>query len=267
MKSFVFTTLALCVVVTAGILVYPHQQPAPASSAPIVDSAPAAPPPKTIVVLKPAQPKTVAAVSSASVPLPITNALPAESAPDEAATALSRDVDMLASTNTSYSDRQALLKKLKDSGELNQAIAELQQRAAANPNDAETLVALGEASLKKFPMPDYDQSGILALQVDQAFSAALKIDPSDWEAQYFKADSLSHWPAEMNKGPQVIQQLSTLIDQQETMTPQPQFAQSYVLLGDQYQKAGQSDYAVATWKLGLAQFPTDPALQQRTAGQ
>jgi hypothetical protein len=37
----------------------------------------------------------------------------------------------------------------------------------------------------------------------------------------------------------VIQQLSSLIDQQEKITPQPQFAQTYVLLGDEYQALGQ----------------------------
>jgi hypothetical protein len=47
------------------------------------------------------------------------------------------------------------------------------------------------------------------------------------------------------------------------MPSQPQFAQTYVLLGDQYKKAGQPDYAVQTWKLGLAKFPADSTLQGR----
>jgi lipoprotein NlpI len=71
----------------------------------------------------------------------------------------------------------------------------------------------------------------------------------------------------MNKGQEVVQQLSGLIDQQQTMTAQPQFANTYVLLGDEYQKLGQNDYAAATWKLGLSQFPMDSGLQKRTAAQ
>ena len=67
----------------------------------------------------------------------------------------------------------------------------------------------------------------------------------------------------MNKGPEVIQRLSSLIDQQETMPPQPQFAQIYVLLGEQYQKAGQPDNAIQTWRRGAAKFPGDPALQKK----
>jgi hypothetical protein len=61
----------------------------------------------------------------------------------------------------------------------------------------------------------------------------------------------------------VIQQLSSLIDQQEKMTPQPQFAQTYVLLGDEYQALGQPDKAQGTWLLGAQQFQNDPKLQKR----
>ena len=56
-----------------------------------------------------------------------------------------------------------------------------------------------------------------------------------------------------------------LIDQQEAMPVQPQFAQTYVLLGDQYKKTGQPDYAMQTWRLGLAKFPGDSTLQARIA--
>ena len=106
---------------------------------------------------------------------------------------------------------------------------------------------------------------ILALQADQSFNTALGIEPTNWEAKFFKAAALSRWPPEMNKGPEVIQQLSNLIDQQEAIPPQPQFAQTYVLLGDQYKKTGQPDYAVQTWRLGLAKFPGDSTLQGRIA--
>jgi tetratricopeptide (TPR) repeat protein len=110
---------------------------------------------------------------------------------------------------------------------------------------------------------NYNEVAILGMQADQSFDAALKLDPSNWEAQYYKAASLAYWPAEMNKGPEVIQRLSSLIDQQETMPPQPQFAQIYVLLGEQYQKAGQSDSAIQTWRRGAAKFPGDPTLQKK----
>jgi hypothetical protein len=61
--------------------------------------------------------------------------------------------------------------------------------------------------------------------------------------------------------------LSKLIDQQETMPAQPEFAQTFVMLGNEYQKLGQPDKALATWQLGLQKFPNDPALLKKISGQ
>ena len=76
-----------------------------------------------------------------------------------------------------------------------------------------------------------------------------------------------YWPANPQVDNQVVQNLSSLIDQQETMSPQPEFAQTYVVLGNEYQKIGQPDKAQATWQLGLSKFPNDPTLQKKINGQ
>ena len=155
---------------------------------------------------------------------------------------------------------------MRDAGELDQALATLKQDATNHPTSAEYPTALGEAYVYKLQtIRDFHEVSILALQADQSFNKALGLEPANWEAQFFKAAALSRWPAEMNKGPEVIQQFSNLIDQQEKMAPQPQFAQTYVLLGDQYKKAGQPDYAAQTWRFGLSKFPADSTLQGRIA--
>jgi tetratricopeptide (TPR) repeat protein len=175
-------------------------------------------------------------------------------------------IDILVSPQTNFQQRQAAWKQLRDAGELAQALATLKQGAVNNPTSAEYPTALGEAYVYKLQtIRDFHEVSILALQADQSFNTALSLDPANWEAQFFKAAALSRWPPEMNKGPEVIQQFSNLIDQQEAMPPQPQFAQTYVLLGDQYKKTGQPDYAMQTWRLGLAKFPSDSTLQGRVA--
>jgi tetratricopeptide (TPR) repeat protein len=211
-----------------------------------------------IVSVKPVEP----------TPAPVANPASSNLKPDSATTALNRAVDALLSPQTSFNDKQAVWKKLKDAGELDQAIAELKQRAVNNPNDANIPVTLGETQLHKADVlsrngGNLNELGILGMQADQSFDAALKLDPANWEAQFFKATSLSYWPAELNKGPEVIQRLSHLIDQQEAMAPQPQFAQTYVVLGNQYLKSGKPDYAQQTWQLGLANFPNDPTLREK----
>lgn len=270
MKSFTINLAMLCTAAfVGGAIVYWNEQKTPPVAAPVAASpaAPTEPAPEEIVAAKPVQPRRMAAPAAEATPVPVTNSALNDVKPDSAASALSQTVDTLISPQTSFSDRQALWKQLKSAGQLDQAIAELKQRAAGASDDAEIPTALGEAYLHKFPVQDYNESAILGMEVDQSFNAALKIDPANWEAQYFKADAMSYWPMEMNKAPEVIQALSSLIDQQQTMQAQPQFAQTYALLGDEYQKTGQPDYARQTWRLGLAQFPQDPVLQQKFANR
>src|SRR5665213_745765 len=175
-----------------------------------------------------------------------------------------RAIDALLSPRTSYQDKQTTWKQLQDAGGLDQTIAALKAGMAKHPDNAAYPAELGVAYINKLRAVNAGgNSAILAMQADQSFDAALKLDPSNWEAQYYKAASLSHWPPEMNKGPEVIERLSSLIDQQEAMPPQPQFAQIYILLGEQYQKAGNPGQAMQTWKLGASQFPNDAELQKK----
>jgi tetratricopeptide (TPR) repeat protein len=62
---------------------------------------------------------------------------------------------------------------------------------------------------------------------------------------------------------------SHLVEQQEAQPKQPQFAQTYVLLGNEYQKNGYPDQARAIWQRGLRLFPQETDLQAKlnTAAQ
>src|SRR5207248_11097939 len=215
---------------------------------------------KAVAMQQPEPQVSATAADSNQTPLvsPVLN----EAKPDNnsthstATTAFRQAIDILVSPQTSFQQRQAAWKQLRDAGELDQALAALKQGAVNSPTSAEYPTALGEAYVYKLQtIRDFHEVSILALQADQRFNTALGLDPANWEAQFFKAAALSRWPPEMNKGPEVIQQLSNLIDQQEAIPPQPQFAQTYVSLGDQYKKTGQPDYAVQTWRLGLPKFP------------
>jgi tetratricopeptide (TPR) repeat protein len=194
-----------------------------------------------------------------------------ETKTDDAARAIHKIVDALLSAK-SAAEKHELFEQLIKSGQLDQAIAELKQREADNPNDPEIPTTIGEAQLNEIKAlhdsgADTDQMGILAMQADQNFNAALKIDPSNWEAQYVKDASMYYWPADPTRDNNVIQSLASLIDQQENLPAQPQFAQTYLLLGNEYQKMGQPDKALATWQLGAQKFPNDPTLQQKIGGQ
>jgi hypothetical protein len=272
MKPLVITVLALCVAATVGNIIYSNRSKAPVI-APVADSSSVQPaPPERIITPEPPPAPTVSADATAAKPTPATASAATEPAPADAAksTPFSRAVEAMVSPQSTFEQRQAALYQIKGAKQLDQAVEALKQGAAANPTAPLYQAALGEVYLQQAGIAAHagksvNETGILGMQADQSFDNALKIDPSNWDAQFFKAVAMSYWPPELNKSDEVLQRLSTLIEQQETMASQPEFAKTYMLLGTQYQKMGKSDYAAATWQLGATKFPADTALQQKAA--
>jgi tetratricopeptide (TPR) repeat protein len=269
-KKSIIILVALCGVIACAVVLLNRQNSLSRASEPVVEPNP----PQTSSngtentdVSKPEAPQMVSDQTAGLAADASAKPMPAEVKQASPAAELSRTVDALLSDKTSFSDRQAIWKKLKAAGMLDQVVAELKQRAAGSPDDAAIPTAIGEALMNKFPIADPDESAMNGLQMDQSFNKALKLDPANWEAQFFKATELSYWPADMNKAPEVVQRFSALIDQQETMASQPEFAQTYVFLGNEYQKIGQPETAAATWQIGLTKFPNDPTLQKKISGQ
>jgi hypothetical protein len=222
----------------------------------------------------PAQPAFATPAPSQPVPADTGDSKPALVASATGASAKAIDpaikqaIDRLLSPQLSHEQRREVLKQLSESGKLDQAISELQQQVASDPGNAAYPTALGQAYLEKAQtmwQNDIPDASILASQAVKSFDMALSLDPSNWEAAFTKAAVMSHYPAELNQGQAVIDQFTQLINQQEAQPPQPQFAMTYVLLGDQYQKLGNNDYALATWQAGAQLFPSDKTLRKRLA--
>jgi len=179
---------------------------------------------------------------------------------------ISQLLQTLVSPQAIFTQKQEAWKQLRDAGKLGEAIAELERAVKTDPSAAEYSAALGQAYLQKLQTTsDTRDQAILAMKADQTFDEALKLDPNNWDARFYKASALSYWPAELNKSQDVIENFSVLIEQQETQPPLPQFAQSYLRLGDQYQKSGYPDLALEMWQRGAALFPSDQALQAKLA--
>lgn len=275
MKPSIVVLIILGIAFTGGAIFHhyhsePSSAPAKPAATATVTRTPETPPGATTMAVESTTPSE-GPVDSRPVPAAPPAATGTSPATAAEATPFSRTLAALVSAQTGFQERQALWKQLRESGELDQAIAMLKEGMAGHPDDPAFPAALGEAEINKIReikenKGDFNSIAILGLQADQNFDTALKLDPSQWEAQYYKAASLANWPAEMNKGPEVIQRLSNLIDQQEAMPSQPQFALTYLVLGEQYQKTGQPDYALQTWKLGAARFPDNAALQKKIGG-
>jgi len=216
---------------------------------------------KEITVVESNVPNVVAAGSAPEVP----------SSPPTATDSkvlFNQAVETLVSPQTTYQQRQETWKQLRKTGKVDEAIRQLEQRVTENPRSAGDVTVLGQGYYKKAgSTDDVRERAIFAMKADQTLEAALNLDSSNWEARFTKAAGMSYWPPELNKGPEVIQEFLTLIQQQETEAPQPQFARSYVLLGEQYEKAGRAADASQVWQRGANLFPNDSDLQHKIAAQ
>jgi hypothetical protein len=177
-------------------------------------------------------------------------------------------LENIVSPRASHAQKEAAWKQLRESGKLDQTITELEERATSNTGVVEYPAALGQAYLHKCAtIQDVREQGILAMKADQVFDAALNLDPNNWEARFSKAVAMSFWPTQMNRGTEVLRHFVTLVEQQETQTPQPHFAQTYARLGDEYQKYGHADYAKQVWQRGATLFPEDLELRLKLEAQ
>ncbi|HTR42332.1 MAG TPA: hypothetical protein VMH87_12015 [Pseudomonadales bacterium] len=276
MKTFVKIILITCIVIIAGAIGYMNWQKGRTAHAPMA----AQPQPQTVAETpaenvavpqpqnQPAPSQDVSAPAQVAAPAPPVS----EIASNDSVSPAKKMASALLSAK-SAKEKQALFDELrKDPQQLDAVISELKQEATQNPNNPEIPTTIGEAQLneiramKENGNNDVDQIGILAMQADQEFSAALQIDPKNWEAQFVKDSSMYYWPADPQRDGQVVQSLTSLIDQQEKMPSNPNFAQTYVMLGNEYQKIGQPDKAMATWQLGAQEFPSDSTLQKKITG-
>jgi tetratricopeptide (TPR) repeat protein len=269
MKKIIILFVAVLTGVILGKIIFTNRAVTP-PTVPIAESAPVQPvPPENNSAPNP-EPPPVSASAVEPPKVPAATPVVSEAKPDDSASPIHRAVDALLSAKSARA-KHALFQQLIKDGQIDAAITELKQRATDNPNNAQLPTTLGEAQLNKVRAikeagGDLNEMGIIAMQADQSFNAALKIDPQNWEANFVKASSMYYWPADEKRDADVVQRLSGLIDQQETMTPNPAFVQTYVVLGNEYQKIGQPDKAVATWQLGLQKFPNDPGLLKKING-
>ena len=183
---------------------------------------------------------------------------------DSASLPFSQAVSTLSSAEATYVQKQAAWQQLKESGKLDQAITELEQQASSNPRAPEIPAALGQAYLQKAgTITDIREQGILGMKADQSFDAALNLDPSNWEAGFWKATAMSYWPPQLGKGQEVHERFVNLVKLQESQATQPHFAQTYLALGDQYSRQGYPDYARQAWERGAALFPQEASFTEK----
>ena len=270
MKSFVIILGVLCLGIAAAVTYTNLKNSAPATPVTETNASQISDATRNT---QPAEPATAPAASKSTTnghhQAFLEASRPPGSRPSDPATAALRDrIATLVSPASTFQQREAIWKQLGTVEQLDEVVNALKEGATNNPDSALYQAELGRANLQKAGIVSknggsMNELGILGMTADQNFDNALKIDPANWDAQFFKAVSMSYWPAELNKGNEVVDRLSNLINQQDSLPSQAEFAMPYIALGQQYQKLGQADSALQTWQAGAAKFPNDATLQQK----
>ena len=144
-----------------------------------------------------------------------------------------RAADYLLNPEAAYEHRRELLGRLRQENQLTGVVAEMEKRAAEDPKNPAIPANLGQAYLLQASLATNSiaEQGMLGLKADQTFDRALALDENNWDARYWKAVAMAHWPSVLNKSRDVMENFVKLIQFQESEPQQPQFAETYSWLG------------------------------------
>lgn len=180
---------------------------------------------------------------------------------------LSGLIGQLVSPQADDETKDALWAKIKAAGRIDAAIAQIEEMVGDDPQNPNLQTDLGGAYLQKlFTIAEGPEKGVWAMKADSAFDAALKADPQHWNARFSKATSLAFWPPIFGKQGEAISNYETLVQQQEASgATKPEYAQTYVFLGNLYELQGKTDKAKEIWNKGAGKFPGSAELKKKIA--
>jgi len=191
--------------------------------------------------------------------------LEANGSPELAGPAPEADDDPMAAMDTSEllelliangSGDQRLWQSVRDAGRMDEVLAAFEETCEMDPNNPDLRVELAGAYIQKiFEVGSGPLAGVYGQKADEAFARALELDETHWDARFGKAIALSNWPAFLGKTGEAIHHLEVLTEQQQGQPKEARFGDTYLFLGNMYQRTGETEKALEAWRKGLALFP------------
>lgn len=162
-----------------------------------------------------------------------------------------------------YWNHADIYKRLFAAGKMDELIAQFEQFATANPKDPQAQMDLGNAYLAYLQLDN--SKWPLSMKADEAFDRVLAIDENHWGARFTKAMSYTFWPDFLGKKKEAIAHFERLVTQQSQMPARPEFAQTYLYLGNLQEQRGEAEKARQTWQRGLQLHPDNAELKKKLA--
>jgi vitamin B12 transporter len=136
--------------------------------------------------------------------------------------------------------------------------AERQYRALLRDRAADLEVRVGLAQvLIRCQLQHASVTGIMSLvsEAETELRAVLAAQPEHWNARFTLAMLLKNMPAMLGRGDDAVREFERLLAVQGHRADGPQYALTFLNLGEMHEGAGRRATAVEVWRRGLALFP------------
>jgi hypothetical protein len=144
--------------------------------------------------------------------------------------------------------------------------ARLRAAVAANPRDADALVALATVLVRcRVPFAELAAQGQLAGEGVELLQRALEIEPRHWLARFTLGAVYFRMPSFLGRAGDAARELDRLIADHGGAPPSPALARAFEMRGVLHARAGRADSARAVWRRGAVAFPADTALARLAA--
>lgn len=165
--------------------------------------------------------------------------------------------------DVSPEDQARFWEAARSSGLVDDLVGTLEAALDDNPTDVDTRLELANAYVAKLlTVPAGPERGVWGSRAEEQWETALELDPMSWDAQFRLAESLSYYPAFLNKRGEAIEGLEAARRIQEELVPESRHAKTYLLLSRMHVQGGDREAALLALRAGLARHPGDAELAQ-----
>lgn len=176
---------------------------------------------------------------------------------------LDEQLEVILDPETLHDEQQQAWRRLARAGLLDEAVSNLEEYAAAHPDDPDAQSDLGHAYIQKVLAVNDLEKGVWAMKAHASYDRALELDDHHWEARFSKAVSYAFAPPAFGLQSKAVEHFEILRSQQEVREPQGHFAYTYSMLGNVYQGMGEQEKAREVWRTGAELFPDRRELQEK----
>ncbi len=162
-------------------------------------------------------------------------------------------------------DLERFLALARESGLLDERIAELETAVAASPGDVEARMELADHYVGRLMLASGPEQGLWGGRAEEQWQAVAELDDGHWRAHSQLGTNYSYYPSVMGKTDDAIRHLERALEIQRVGTAAAEHVQTYLYLSRLYLRTAKRDEARALLEVGLRRHPGHPQLEEALA--